>query len=301
MNFWGIILPVLVGMFVTSCQQSADDQMVQNEKSGMLTVKITDAPFPSDLVEEANITIDMVTLKKSGLNMDENAMEPDSTSMADTTRFMVLSEETQTINLLDLSNGITQVLTENEIPAGDYNEIRLHVVNAGIKLKDGREFDMKVPSGNASGLKIKIKPTLQIAEGMYGQVLIDFDVSRSFNAIGDDHSKNGIKGFHFKPVVRGVNLTVTSGISGIVSDTSGVNVQNALVYLFSGEDTITSALSAEDGFYAIIGIPEGTYSIECTHADYDTLTVETVDVVADQITEQNLVLTPKAVNTDQGQ
>ena len=126
---------------------------------GVLTIKITDAPFPSDLVEEANITIDMVTLKKSDSYMDESEMETETetenTSMSDTTAFIILSEETQTINLLDLSNGVTQVLSENEIPVGDYNEIRLHITEAGILLKDGREFDLKVPSGNASGLKIK--------------------------------------------------------------------------------------------------------------------------------------------------
>lgn len=293
-RFWGIGLPVLIGMIVFSCERKTDDQLPQSEKSGTLIVKITDAPFPSDMVEEANITIDLVTLKKSGVTINESEMESDLTSMSDTTTFIILSEETQTINLLDLSNGVTQVLSENEIHAGDYNEIRLHVVNAGIKLKGGREFDMKVPSGNTSGLKIKIKPTIQIAEGMYDEVLIDFDVSRSFNAIGNDHSKKGIKGFHFKPVVRGVNMTITSRISGIVSDTSGVNVQDALIYLFSGEDTITSALSAEDGYYAIIGVPAGTYSMECTHANYDTLNVERLEVLAEQLTEQNLVLTPKA-------
>jgi len=290
MKFWGIILPVLIGMIVFSCEQSTDLQM-KNEKSGVLTVKITDAPFPSDLVAEANITIDMVTLKKSDLNMDESNMESDSTSMSDTTAFIVLSEETQTINLLDLSNGVTKVLSENEI--------RLHVVNAGIKFNDGREFDLKVPSGNASGLKIKIKPTLQITEGMYGQVLIDFDVSRSFNATGNDHSKNGIKGFHFKPVVRGVNMTVTSGISGIVSDTSNVNLQGATILLLSEGDTLTSALSADDGHYAIIGVPEGTYSMECAHVDYDTLKVDNVEVLSGEITEQNFVLTKKEEATNQ--
>lgn len=298
MKFWGIVLPVLIGMIVFSCEQSADVQL-QNKKSGVLTVKITDAPFPSDLVAEANITIDMVTLKKSDLNMDESNAESDTSSMSDTTAFIVLSEETQTINLLDLSNGVTKVLSENEIPAGNYNEIRLHVVDAGIKLNDGREYDLKVPSGNASGLKIKIKPTLQITEGMYGQVLIDFDVSRSFNAIGNDHSKNGIKGFHFKPVVRGVNMTVTSGISGIVSDTSKVNLQGATILLLSEGDTLTSALSAEDGHYAIIGVPEGTYSMECTHVDYDTLKVDNVEVLSGEITEQNFVLTKKEEATNQ--
>ncbi|HKI88666.1 MAG TPA: DUF4382 domain-containing protein [Draconibacterium sp.] len=293
-RFLGILLPVLIGMIVFSCEKSVNDQMLQNEKSGTLTIKITDAPFPSDLVAEANIKIDMVTIKKSGLNMNVSNMKSDSTSMSDTTSFIILSEVADSVNLLELSNGVTKILTENEIPAGDYNEIRLHIVNASIKLKDGREFDLKVPSGNASGLKIKINPTLQITEGMFGQILIDFDISRSFKAIGNDHSKNGIKGFHFSPVVRGVNLTLTSGISGIVSDTSNVNIQDAQILLFSGQDTITSALSATDGFYAIIGVPAGTYSMECTHANYDTLKVDNVEVLTGEVTEQNFVLTPTA-------
>ena len=304
MRFWGIALSVLIAIGISSCTQNTDDQLLQGDKSGKLTVKITDAPFPSDLVEEANITIDMVTIKKAELSntddeeSDEDEMEEKSVSMSDTTSFIILSEETYEINLLDLSNGVTQILSENEIPVGEYNEIRLHVVSAGIKLNDGREFDLKVPSGNTSGLKIKISPVLEIMEGMYGEVLIDFDVSRSFNAIGSDNSKNGIKGFHFNPVVRGVNMTVTSGISGIVSDTddAAILVQNALIKLISGEDTITSALSAEDGYYAIIGVPEGAYSMMCTHADYDTLKVDNVEVLSGEITEQNFLLTKKAAD-----
>ena len=66
MKFWGIVLPVLLGMIVSSCESSLDDQLSQGKKSGTLTVKITDAPFPSDSVAEANITIDKVVAKLAG-------------------------------------------------------------------------------------------------------------------------------------------------------------------------------------------------------------------------------------------
>ncbi|HKI88198.1 MAG TPA: DUF4382 domain-containing protein [Draconibacterium sp.] len=288
-RFWGILLPVLIGLIVFSCEKSADDQMLKNKKTGVLTVKITDAPFPSDLVEEANITIDMITIKKSDLNNSES----DTSSMSDTTAFIVLSEDTQTINLMELSNGTTAVLTTAELPEGNYSEIRLHVIDASIKLKDGREFPLKVPSGNASGLKIKINPTLEITSGMSGEILLDFDVSRSFILAGNEHSKN-VK-FMFKPVVRCVNTTViTSGINGVVTSVidsvTTDSISDASVYLLSGTDTITSALSSEKGYYEMLGIIPATYSVVCTHDGYDTLAVDNVTIARGEILKQNLVL-----------
>lgn len=281
-KFWSIILPVILGIIVSSCESnSVDDQMLQGKKSGTLTVKITDAPFPSDSVAEANITIDKVEAKM----VAAGDMQSDS--------FVVLSQETATFNLLELSNGTTAVLTTADISEGSYSEIRLHIVDAGIKLKNGQEFPLKVPSGSASGLKIKINPTLDITGGMSGEILLDFDVSRSFIVAGNEHSKNGIK-FMFKPVVRCVNTSVvTSGIKGYVTSvdtTSTDSIAGASVFLLSGMDTVTSALSSEKGYYEMLGILPATYSVVCTHEGYDTLKVDNVTITRGDILEQDLVL-----------
>jgi hypothetical protein len=147
-------------------------------------------------------------------------------------------------------------------------------------------------------LKIKINPSLEIVEGMEGEILLDFDVSRSFKTTGNMHSKNGIKGFMFSPVVRCVNSSVvTSGIKGVVTTVSENvidSIAGASVILFSGTDTITSALTSEKGYYEMLGIEPATYTMRCIFEGYDTLQVDNVVVEKGIVLEQNLVLTPKA-------
>ena len=147
-------------------------------------------------------------------------MEPDKKT-GDDNFFVINLEENSTFNLLELSNGITTIIGEAEIPTGEYNEIRLHIVDAGIVLTDGTVFDLKVPSGDTSGLKIKIRPSLFIVNDAVSEVLLDFDVSRSFKSKGnfkDNKGKKKVNGFNFKPVVRAVNLTEAGEISGLVTD-----------------------------------------------------------------------------------
>jgi hypothetical protein len=45
------------------------------------------------------------------------------------------------------------------------------LVDAGILLKDGTDYNLKVPSGSASGLKIKFDTALEVVEGEEAEVL----------------------------------------------------------------------------------------------------------------------------------
>ena len=78
--------------------------------------------------------------------------------------FIVVSEEPMEFNLLELRNGLTEKLLDIEIPVGTYDLIRLYVDNAGLKLKEGQEFNVKVPSGSQTGIKIFINPDLVVAD-----------------------------------------------------------------------------------------------------------------------------------------
>lgn len=261
-----------------SCEKPTDNPATEDEK-GFLTLSITDAPLPVDQVLEANVTIDKVELKRTG---DGNPN--------DSAAFITIMEGEQTFNLLELSNGVTEILAQADIPTGEYDEMRLRIVGAGVILVDTAFYDLEVPSGSSSGLKIKIKPSLTIVNGIDSEALIDFDLNRSFKTIGNAKNKNGIKGFHFSPVVRVVNLTETGEISGNVTNESDEKISDAFITLLHGVDTVTSAFSDGNGFYAMIGIPAGTYQMECIQEDYDTLRVENVQVVANVVTDQNFVL-----------
>ena len=284
----------LLVLGIWSCERQNDDLLL-NQKEGKVTIKLTDAPFPSSEVAEANVTISSIALKK---RVHELGTDSQTGEGIDSSYFVVMEKDT-TINLLDLANGITALLAEEVIPEGEYNQIRMIVTDAEIVLNDGQTFDLKIPSGSTSGIKILIKPSLLITPGDDSELLLDFDVSRSFIAQGNYHSKgsgkgkghwNEINGFLFKPVIRAVNQVQTGQVSGQVTSAAGDSLAGATIYLLAGEDTISSAISSEVGYYAIIGVPEGTYSLDCALDGYITGTYPNVVVKAGKISERNFVL-----------
>ncbi len=285
------LITILSAGLLAGCSDLTDDLGQDKEKgngTGTVVVKITDAPFPADMVAEANVTIDWIKLLKNDGNEGNGN---DSLSSV-----LIELEDVMTINLLALSNGVTEILSETDVPAGTYNEIRLHITDAGIMLKDSTIFDLKVPSGDASGLKIKIKPALEIGEDMTSEVLLDFDVSRSFVLRGNmKHGYDKVVGFIFKPVVRAVASAVTAEIYGTVTDTTDAIIESALLTLLSGTDTVTTALTDSTGLYRIIGIIPGEYSLTCEKDSFITQTAASLDVSGGDSIEQNFELV-KAAN-----
>ena len=259
-----LLLGFMYGCTELLINDSSEKQM------GRVTVSLTDAPFPGDLVEEVNVTIDWIKFK---ITADEGT--------EDETDFVVI-EVDKTFNLLELVNGTTELLGVKEIPFGTYSEIRMHVTEAKIKLKGSKEeMNIKIPSGSSSGLKIKIKPDLVVSEDV-SQVLLDFDVSRSFIVQGNSTSNgsNGkvgeIKGFIFNPVIRAANVAWAGKLSGIVEKKDDNEIQdfikNAHIYVISPdnpEEIIATGKTDENGFYKIIGIPAGMYNITCEKGDYN--------------------------------
>jgi Domain of unknown function (DUF4382)/Carboxypeptidase regulatory-like domain len=249
-----------------------------SEGDGRVIVRITDAPFDINSIESATVTITRVEIKKVG------------DGISDGNAFVTLSDDTVTIDLIDLRNGITETLLDLEIPAGEYDMVRLYVDEAGLKLKDNADpYSVKVPSGRQTGIKIKIDPALEVAGGLTSELLLDVDLSRSFVLRGNMHNNNG---FIFKPVVRAANMTTAGRIVGMVTDTADVKIKEATVWL--EQDTVVATAFADTlGYYAIIGIPAGTYSISATKDGYDTVRFDGVNIVAGNKIVRNFELTKK--------
>ena len=273
---WSIFTVALALVVISGCDTS------DREQTGLLNMQITDAPFPIDLIEEASITITRVEVRNKSINLGRP--------------FLTLLEDTLYYNLLDLRNGITAELLEREIPAGEYDLIRVYVNNAGITVKDHGSFDVKVPSGIQTGIKIFMDPPISVAGGLTSEVLLDFNVDKSFILKGKMEDPAGIRGFNFKPVIRAVNKTTSGTVLGLVKNAADSTLlANAEVWI-SADTVITTAYSSEEGFFALPGIPEGTYTLSSVKEGFDTLTVENVPVIAGNRTEQDLFLEAAAVN-----
>ena len=266
------------------------------EKSGLLTVSITDAPFPVEFVAEANITVDSILLKKvdvAGGIVSGIVTGKDKDDDKNLKRIVIVGTKTETVNLLDLTNGVSKLLTETQIPTGNYDEIWLCISKATVKLDDGTVFDVKNINGRYSAIKIKIKPVLTIDASNRAEVLLDVDLSHSFVCQGNPKNKHGIKGFIFKPVIRAVNLSASGELYGTVSSENKDKVNGAFISLISGNDTIATAITKKDGFYAIIGVPEGGYSVACEKEGYTTKTAESISITKGKKTELNFTLEKK--------
>ncbi len=269
------IFSVLLIFLIAGCDESVD-----NSDTGTLSVKLMDAPFPIDMVAEANVTINKIEVRKDQSESEENP-------------FLVLSEEAFEYNLLDLQNGITADLVEMEVPVGDYNLVRLYVDSASIELKDETVYHLKVPSGAQTGIKIFIEPSITVVGGLTTELVLDFDVSESFVVQGNPFTPAGIKGFIFKPVIRAANASTTGSIEGNVLDSDSNNLEDAQVWIEDGDETYT-AFSDADGYYMISLIPAGTYTVNATKktadVEYDTVSVENAEVVAGNVTTLNDML-----------
>jgi hypothetical protein len=265
-------ITVAIAVLLTDCSKSFN-----NDGTGRLVIRLTDAPFPFENIETANVTISKVELRKVG------------DGIPDGNPFVTVSEEIMNFNLLELRNGITAALADIEIPAGTYNLIRLYVDEASLETKDGAAFDVKVPSGQQTGIKIRIKPEITVEGGLTSELLIDFDLSRSFILRGNPDKPSGMTGFIFKPVIRAVNNTTAGRVEGTVINADDLAVENAEVWI--EQDTLVATSYTDDsGKYAFLGIPAGTYSLFATKENYDTVSYAGVQVTAGNRTVKDFIL-----------
>ncbi len=256
----------------------ACNEIRNGNDTGRVILKVTDAPFDISNIESALVTITKVELKKEG------------DGISDGNPFITLSEDTVTLDLIDLRNGVSETLLDMDIPAGTYDMVRLYIDEAGLKLKDSEEIhSVKVPSGSQTGIKIFLHPALEVVEGNLEEVLLDIDLSRSFVLRGNPVHNNG---FIFKPVIRAANMAKAGSLRGMVTDTAGVKISEASVWV--EQDTVlATAFTDTLGYYAILGVPAGAWSVSATKEGYDTVRFDGVNIIAGNKTIQNFELTKK--------
>jgi len=270
----GIILLAAAMLLLTgACSKTGT-----GDGQGRLVIKVTDDPFDISSIESATVTITKVEIKKTG------------DGVSDGNPFILLSDDTVTVNLIDLRNGVTETLLDLEVPEGEYDLVRLYIEEAGLKLFDFPDsYNVKVPSGRQIGIKLHINPPINVSGGLTSEMLLDFDLSRSFVLRGNMDHNNG---FIFKPCIRASNLTTAGRIEGMVTDTANVKIKEAKIWI--AQDTVMATAFADTlGYYAIIGVPAGTYSIFANKDGYDTVKFDGIKVIAGNKTVQNFTLTSK--------
>jgi hypothetical protein len=234
--------------------------------SGLLTVRLTDAPFPFSEVASVDVFVVRVDAKKA-TSTDAEA-EDDSNQDG----WVTVATPNALINLLDLGSGKTMNLGATTIPTGTYQSFRLvlDTDQSSITLKDGTKPPISFPSAAHSGIKVILDEPIQLTEN--GSVMtLDFDIGRSFVQRGN----SAANGFNFKPVVHAVAQDITGSVSGSVhaNSATGAAVPDATVEVLTAGSLVTdtdpahvvrSTSSDASGNFRIAFLLPGTYVLRAT-------------------------------------
>lgn len=230
----------------------------QQPATGTLSLRLTDAPFPFDMIAAAELGIDGVEVHLTTADGSESG-------------FHVVSDSSSVVNLLDLSNGVTAFLGQATLAEGRVDQMRLLVSSAGVELTDGRTFDLNVPSGESSGLKVFLDPPVEIAADGVTDVLIDVDVSRSFSSVpAAPVQVDEIRDFRFHPVLRAAVTDATGNLSGHVTAAADATpIVGATVSIWENGAAVTSTATDANGEWMILGLEPGTTIVRAEAAGFE--------------------------------
>ena len=153
--------------------------------------------------------VDSPTTTYRAVNVDVQTVEILSGST-----WTVLGTPSVVVNLLSLTGGVTQTLVNGAtLPPGTYGQMRLVLGSRNTVVDaNGVTHDLKVPSGQQSGVKMPIAFTVQA--GTTSDVFIDFDARNSVFV----HPAGNSQQYILRPVVSCYDRVQTGSVSGVLTE-----------------------------------------------------------------------------------
>jgi hypothetical protein len=172
-------------LFVCACNHNNSSRT--GAGMGMLNVRLTDAPLDLTNVQSVDVTLTGVIVYPANI-----------VSMTNTTTEappIILSSHPATFDLLTLTGGATALLSSGEVPAGDYDRIRLDVSDATLVYKDGTTQALTISSG-----KVDVPIQFHVTANADSTLTLDFNAAASVQVNG-----TGSGNFILRPVVTPVS------------------------------------------------------------------------------------------------
>jgi len=220
-NLISIILIVLFpALLITSCEKS-------DKQVGTVGISITDAPIDASNVTGVNLTI-------TGIQYH--------TSNGEWLTFKEFQNPVS-VNILDLTNGISALLGNFEMEAGTYTQLRFMLdatedgtskqANPGcfIEFSDGTQEPLYVPSGSESGYKAVGAFTVPVNGNV--EITADFDARKSIHVTSGQNKR-----YILKPTIRLAVNNQAGQIKGTV--TNAATDTSIVIYAYAAGTYTTS-------------------------------------------------------------
>ena len=261
--FWCVAIALLSAF--GGCQEDDTTGPGDASGTGILVIRLTDAPAAYDAV---NIAVDSVRV---------HVDSADSIS-----GWHTISRSPAMYDLLQYMGGRDTIIAEGDIPAGYYTQLRLYIGAGSNVVVDGVTYDLEIPSGSQSGLKLNIQAV--ITEGVKYELVLDFDASRSIVVTGNSR-------YQLKPVIK----TLATAVSGSLTVAVVPATANPTIWVIAGTDS-SSSVADTTGLFRFKYLVPTMYSVRIVPGDpaYRETTLTNVNVFAGLNTEVGpIVLQPK--------
>ncbi len=254
----GAALSFAVFSILSACKKDTDS--ASGDGTTKIQVRMTDAPGDFDKI---NLSVKEIVLISAG-------------------KPYVLTSNIPSFNILDYRIGTSSpdiLVATGEMPSGEITEIRLVLNDGNTITENGVTKPLTTPSGQSSGIKVKLTSNPQLVEGAGYTLLLDFDAAKSIVRLG-----NG--GYLLKPVVRGI----TAATSGLIAGTVLPLASSPEVLVIKGTDTVGTLADPLSGKFTVGGLAAGTYSVKFVPlAGYRDSTITNVNVVVGQTTAMGTI------------
>jgi len=234
--------------------------------TGTATMNITDAPVDDENVLGVHLAFDAVHYKPAGSEWVVEELN-----------------ETRVINLLDLQDGNSTLLTaQTELPVGRINQIRF-IINPAetfIELAGDINQSLSVPSQVE-----KVVGGFVVPAGGDINITADFDLRKSLVLEN--------KGYKLKPTIKIVDNSQVGEVSGTVANIDGNTT--VIVYAYANDtfdeaqetsnDFANAATSSDatDGNYTLAWLAAGTYDLVVVELDVNGQNPTVLGVVQDVV------------------
>lgn len=187
-NRWHLI--PLMALFTISLAACSDVNSTDEEGTGEISLYLSGnsengkaVSIESDSQNRPSIgTLEEVNLDVVHVRVKHVPYPPVESDEDEDGGWHEINVEPFVVNLLELSHADT-LIARADLPAGRYSEIRLVLGSGNHVVADGAVHDLNVPSGSASGYKIKFDERLDRGDRL--DLILAFDVIDSIHRTGN--------------------------------------------------------------------------------------------------------------------